>query len=281
MSMYRLKRFLKRLFTPVTIMLVPHSSGRPLSLKVPSIGLLLSAVMCVVGVWYVLSMAVNAVQYRKMEEKLDYYTIQFTDLQSTISALHMAEREFNELFSLGSKEEVLENLGFSDTGALDMEVLRQQIKSTIESVGEIKDYLSQQRDLYMATPVGWPASGRITSGFGWRIHPIRGGNDFHTGIDISAKPGEPVLATADGIVSFSGWSGANGNLVAIEHGFGYESFYAHSKKTLVNVGQIVKRGDVIAYVGSTGSSTGPHLHYEVWKEGKAVNPKPFIVGRKK
>jgi murein DD-endopeptidase MepM/ murein hydrolase activator NlpD len=113
-----------------------------------------------------------------------------------------------------------------------------------------------------------------------RIHPIRGGNDFHTGLDISTKPGEPVHVTADGIVSFSGWSGANGNLVAIEHGFGYETFYAHNKETVVKVGQIVKRGDVIAYVGSTGSSTGPHLHYEIWKEGKIINPKPFIMGRK-
>jgi murein DD-endopeptidase MepM/ murein hydrolase activator NlpD len=278
--MYRLKMLLRRLFTPVTIMFIPHGGGRPLRLKVPSIGILASVIMCVGLFSYVYSVAVDSFHYRKMEEKLDYYTARFSELQSTMSALSMAEKQFRSLFSLGSKEAVLENLNSSDTGALDLELLRQQVKNAIESVGDIKDYLSQERDLYMATPMGWPTSGRITSGFGMRIHPIRGGNDFHTGLDISAQPGEPVHATADGIVSFAGWSGANGNLVAIEHGFGYETFYAHNKETVVKVGQIVKRGDVISYVGSTGSSTGPHLHYEIWKEGKIINPKPFITGRK-
>ena len=98
-------------------------------------------------------------------------------------------------------------------------------------------------------------------------------------MDISAAPGNPVTATADGIVSFSGWNGGSGNLVVIEHGFGYSTFYAHNKMTAVKVGQRVKKGDVIAYVGSTGNTTGPHLHYEVWKNGSPVNPKSFIEGR--
>jgi murein DD-endopeptidase MepM/ murein hydrolase activator NlpD len=278
--MRRMKRLLKRLFTPVSIMLIPHSGGRTYRFRVPSIGILASAAMLVAVIAYSYTVSVRAAEYRRMKEKLDYYSSQFMDLKSTISALKLAENDFRRLFSLNSKEEVLENLNATDSGALDMEVLKQQIKETIDSVGEIKDYLSQQRDLYLSTPVGWPVDGRITSGFGKRIHPIRGGNDFHTGIDISTKPGTPIHASADGIITFSGWSGANGNLVAIEHGFGYSTFYAHCKKSVVNVGQVVKRGDVIAYVGSTGSSTGPHLHYEIWKEGKIMNPKPFITGRK-
>ncbi|MFZ6017270.1 MAG: M23 family metallopeptidase [Nitrospirota bacterium] len=95
-------------------------------------------------------------------------------------------------------------------------------------------------------------------------------------MDISTNPGNPVTATADGIVSFSDWNAGNGNLVVIEHGFGYSTFYAHNKMNAVKVSQHVKRGDIIAYVGSAGNSTGPHLHYEVWKNGRPVNPKIYI-----
>ncbi|MEJ2696668.1 MAG: M23 family metallopeptidase [Candidatus Sulfobium sp.] len=105
------------------------------------------------------------------------------------------------------------------------------------------------------------------------------GKEFHSGLDIAAEPGEPVRATADGIVIFAGWSGNNGNLVAIEHGLGFRTYYAHNRKVVVKVGQKVKRGQVISYVGSTGRSTGPHVHYEIWHEGKRVNPKKYIKGR--
>ncbi|NIT03464.1 hypothetical protein GTO10_00780, partial [Candidatus Saccharibacteria bacterium] len=111
---------------------------------------------------------------------------------------------------MDSKEDVLENLNFSDSGAIDMEVLRLQINKTIDNVGEIKDYLSEQRDLYMATPRGWPVNGWLSSSYGSRKHPIKGTRDFHTGVDISSNPNSKIKATADGIVSFSGWSGANG-----------------------------------------------------------------------
>ncbi|MDI6763489.1 MAG: M23 family metallopeptidase [Thermodesulfobacteriota bacterium] len=150
---------------------------------------------------------------------------------------------------------------------------------TMETVGEMRDYLSQQRDLYRSTPRGWPVDGRITSPYGRREHPKSGDDEFHGGVDISTVPGMPVRATADGIVSFSGWSGGSGNLVVIEHGFRFSTFYAHNKMVNVKVGQKVKRGDIISYTGSTGNSTGPHLHYEVWREGHPVNPGSYLEGR--
>jgi murein DD-endopeptidase MepM/ murein hydrolase activator NlpD len=110
------------------------------------------------------------------------------------------------------------------------------------------------------------------------MNPVKGNSQFHSGLDIAARPGTPVRVTADGIVSFSGRSGSNGNLVAVEHGFGYTTYYAHNKKIDVKVGQVVSRGDVIAYVGSTGSTTGPHLHYEIWKNGDSVDPQPYVKG---
>jgi murein DD-endopeptidase MepM/ murein hydrolase activator NlpD len=216
-----------------------------------------------------------------MKPKFEYYTQQFMELKSTITSLKRTENEFKELFSLKTKEDVLENFDNSDTGSIDLENLKQEIKVTMETVGEIKDYLSQQRDLYLATPRGWPLEkkDRITSSYGRREHPKTGKKDFHSGIDLAGKPGTPVIATADGVVSFAGWGGANGNLVVLEHGFGYSTFYAHNKKVVVKVGQQVKRGDVIAHIGSTGNSTGPHVHYEVWKDKRHLNPYKFLKGR--
>jgi murein DD-endopeptidase MepM/ murein hydrolase activator NlpD len=159
-----------------------------------------------------------------------------------------------------------------------MEALRGQIRDTMETVKEIKEYLNKQKDIYLATPKGWPVEGRITSSYGNRENPLHGGHDFHSGVDISIGSGSPVRATADGVVSFSGWSGGSGNLVVLEHGFGYSTCYAHNGRNAVKAGQYVKRGDVIAHSGSTGSTTGPHSHYEIWKDGKHINPMPFLEG---
>lgn len=277
--MRKIKILFKKAFTPITIMLIPHSNRKPFNLKIPSIGIFVSILLWFIGTVYVFSIAVDTFEYKRMKERLGYYSGQFIEMKATMSALKKAETEFRKLFSLNSKQKVLENVDTSDSGAIDMEALKQQIKKTMETVGDIKEYLSQQRDLYVATPKGWPVKGNITSYYGQREHPKTGEEDFHTGMDISANPGNPVTATADGIVSFSGWNGGSGNLVVIEHGFGYSTFYAHNKMTTVKVGQRIKRGDIISYVGSTGNSTGPHVHYEVWRNGGPVNPKSFIEGR--
>ena len=260
-------------------MFIPHSDVRALRVKIPSIGILASIVLWCIGTVYVFSVAINALEYNRMKEKLDYYSGQFLEMKQAVISLKSAEADFRRLFSFGTKDRVLEHIDTSDNGSIDMEELKKQIKLSMESVGEIKDYLSQQRDLYVSTPKGWPVSGRISSSYGYRQHPKTGMRDYHSGMDIAADPGLAVKATADGIVSFAGWSGGSGNLVALEHGFGYSTFYAHNKQVVVKVGQKIKRGDIIGYVGSTGNSTGPHLHYEVWKKGKSLNPYNFINGR--
>jgi murein DD-endopeptidase MepM/ murein hydrolase activator NlpD len=277
--MYKIRRIFKKLFTPVTIMMIPHDSKRTINIRLPSIGVITSAVMWVVGSIYVVSVAINTIEYYNMKTKLSLYTEQFTQLTNTISSLKKAEAEFKRLLSFGSKEKILENvdakINIHDAGSLDMDLLKDQIKNTIERVSEIREYLKEQKDIYMATPKGWPVLGRITSGFGERQHPRTGIFEFHSALDIAATTGTPIKATADGIVSFSGWSAGNGNLVVVEHGFGYSTLYAHNSSNAVKVGQRIKRGDIIAYLGATGNATGPHLHYEVWHNGKAVNPLGF------
>ena len=276
--LHKLKRLLTKAFTPVTIMFVPHSKTSPINIRVPFIGIIVSLIIWCFGTVYIFSITVNTIEYYKMKDRVDYYSQEFMELSSTMSALRGAEKEFRKLFSLKSKEDVLEHIDVSDSGSIDMENLKKQVQHTIENVGEIKDYLRIQRDIYFATPKGLPVEGHISSPYGKRIHPMTGEIEFHTGLDVSSEPGNPVHATADGIVSFSGWSGGNGYLVVLEHGHGFSTFYAHNRKNIVKVGQKVKRGDVISYVGTTGSSTGPHVHYEIWKDGKHVNPKQYIGG---
>lgn len=278
--MSKVRSLLKKAFTPVTIMMIPHSNSRPINLKVPSIGIIISIFLWLTGSIYIISIGVKAIEYEKMEERLSYYSNQFIELKATINALKKTEAEFRRIFSLGSKEKILENIPANDAGSLDIEALKDQIRKTLDSVEDIREYLKKQKDIYIATPRGWPVQGRITSPFGKRENPLQGGEDFHSGVDIAVSPGMPVRATADGIVSFSGWSGGSGNLVVIEHGLGYSTFYAHNKTLSVRVGQQVKRGDIIAYSGATGNATGPHSHYEIWKDGKPVNPLPFLEGRK-
>ena len=277
--MHKVRTVFRKAFTPVTIMLIPHSNRKAINLKVPSIGILVSILLWFIGTIYVFSVAVDAFEYKKMKQNLNYYSAQFMELRSTISSLKKAEGELTRLFSFRTKEQVLKNLDTTDRGSLDMDGLRAQIKASMESVGEIKDFLSQQKDVFLATPVGWPVDGHVTSPFGERDHPTSGEPKFHTGIDIAAEPGTPVRSTADGVVSFSGWSGGGGNLAVIEHGFGFSTYYAHNRMVVVKVGQKIKRGEIIGYVGSTGNSTGPHLHYEIIRSGKFVNPITYIQGR--
>jgi murein DD-endopeptidase MepM/ murein hydrolase activator NlpD len=282
--MQRVKNLLKKAFTPITIMFIPHSSSRSYRIKIPSIGIILSVIGSLIGTFYgslyVYSIAVDSLEYDRMKPKFEYYTQQFMELKSTIRTLKRTEDEFKELFLLKTKEEILEKFDDSDTGSIDLENLKHQIKLTMETVGGIKDYLSQEKDVYLSTPLGWPIEkGRITSAYGRREHPKTGKKDFHSGIDLAAKPGTPVKATADGIVTFAGWGGANGNLVVLEHGFGYSTFYAHNKKVIVKVGDEVRRGDIISNIGSTGNSTGPHVHYEVWKDKRRLNPYKYLKGR--
>ena len=117
-----------------------------------------------------------------------------------------------------------------------------------------------------------PVQGHLTSGFGERFHPILGYERFHAGVDLGAAAGTPIVAAADGRVVSAGWAGGYGRAVAILHGGGIETKYGHMSRIAAYAGESVRRGDVIGYVGSSGLSTGPHLHFEVMKNGRPVNP---------
>jgi murein DD-endopeptidase MepM/ murein hydrolase activator NlpD len=161
----------------------------------------------------------------------------------------------------------------------DLNALERRARLLAESLSEASDSLQAHRDLLEATPSILPAAGVLSSNFSRsRFHPIHHRNLPHEGVDISALKGTPILAAAKGTVTFSGWRSGLGNTVEIDHGYGYVTRYGHADKLLVRRGQRVRRGDVIARVGSTGISTSPHLHYEVRVGGRAVNPLNYIIG---
>ena len=141
-------------------------------------------------------------------------------------------------------------------------------------VGNLRQDWSRQLNWLQTLPTGVPISGdfRVTSGFGMRNDPFTGMLARHEGLDFTASSGTPILATADGVVTRSGWEDTYGNIVEVTHAEGFMTRYAHISKRLVTEGQQVKRGQRIAEVGSTGRSTGPHLHYEIFRHGRVLNP---------
>ncbi len=139
------------------------------------------------------------------------------------------------------------------------------------------DHLEAQINLLASKPAIAPAEGWISSSFGNRTSPFTGKQEFHSGLDISAESGTPIIAAADGIVTASGPDGALGLTANIDHGHGLLTRYGHAEKLIAAVGRKVKRGETIAQVGSTGRSTGPHLHYEVLLNGVPVNPRNYIL----
>jgi murein DD-endopeptidase MepM/ murein hydrolase activator NlpD len=159
----------------------------------------------------------------------------------------------------------------------DLETLGQEITSRERSFRELKGLLEAKRLMLASTPTIWPIRGRITAGYGYRLSPFTGQREMHEGLDIAAAFGSPIMATADGIISFVRPLGSFGNVVFINHGHGLTTLYAHASSFRVKEGQPIKRGQIIAYVGSTGRSTGPHVHYEVLVNGAAVDPLEYII----
>lgn len=122
----------------------------------------------------------------------------------------------------------------------------------------------------------WPIKGEITSPFGWRVHPVFGTEKFHTGLDIGADYGDPIVAANSGTVIYADWMGGYGNAVMIDHGGGIVTLYGHNSSLAVYNGQQVAKGQIIAYAGSTGYSTGPHCHFEVRIHGEVTDPLDYL-----
>ncbi len=156
-----------------------------------------------------------------------------------------------------------------------LEISRANLDRVREALHEQQRIIGYQNQLSAYLPSLWPASGEVSSPYGLRW----GGSDFHPGIDIANDYGTPIIAAASGTVTAAGWnSGGYGNMVDIDHGNGIWTRYGHAEAVAVSAGETVQKGQIIAYMGSTGFSTGPHLHYEVHVNGEVVNPIVYLGG---
>jgi murein DD-endopeptidase MepM/ murein hydrolase activator NlpD len=191
-----------------------------------------------------------------------------------------------QLLGIGGPDE----LGLQNLAAIGEKKQDEALKEMHQEVTQLKEaaskqetsmqilieYFEDKRSLFASTPSIWPIRGWVSSPFGGRTSPLTGKMQFHEGIDIAAQVGTPVAAPADGMVIKAEFEAGFGNMVELSHGYGLKTIYGHNSRLNVEPGQHVKRGDVIAYVGDTGSSTGPHLHYQVKFNGLPVNPDHYL-----
>ncbi|MCP9450705.1 MAG: M23 family metallopeptidase [Nitrospira sp.] len=171
----------------------------------------------------------------------------------------------------------LENSRLASSVKESLEWLSKEATVQEQILSELSQAAEQRSSRWAATPSIWPVKGWVTSGFGPRISPFTEKLSWHDGLDIGAAPNAPVQATAQGRVILAAYDPKLGNIVKLDHGFGIETLYGHLAKSLVKEGQRVNRGDVVGLVGSTGLSTGPHLHYMVKVNGQTLDPRKYIL----
>lgn len=234
-----------------------------------------------------------------LQEKYDGLQAELGHLQSSLKNLEQRDNSiYRAVFEAAPlPDSVREGKEYTGEGAnkfayasskklvADIETKMNALKSRLEvqqaSYDTLQKLVEAKERMLSSIPAIQPVSNRtldrVASGFGYRIDPIYKTPKMHTGIDFTAATGTPIYATGDGTVIESGYdNGGYGNHVVINHGYGYKSHYAHMRKIKIRNGDRVKRGEVIGWVGSTGKSTGPHLHYEVMKSGKKINPIHFF-----
>lgn len=228
--------------------------------------------------------------YELLNKKIEQAQVVLSGIQDRDNKLYRVYFEANPIpddirksgFGGINRYKKLEGYNNSDLiieSSKKVDIISKQLYTQSKSLDEIVLLAKNKEKLFLHTPAIQPVANkdlkRMASGYGYRWHPILKYRKFHAGMDFSAKIGTPIYATGDGEVKKVITSGGYGKHIVIKHGFGYETLYGHMSKFNVKVGQKVKRGEVIGFVGNTGLSSGPHLHYEVHKNRKVMNPVNF------
>lgn len=282
------------------ILIIPEGSHkvRRFSVKrgvVQSVAGLVLVLVLILG-WVLVDYTRTSLDRNELQNLRSQNRTQETELRKLSASLESLREEMVVLAQNDAKVRVMAQLSRPKSDVLagiggppesdattDFASVQKQIDQIVQAIDlrresqeEIQAFLSDQRSLLASKPKGWPSRGWMTSGFGMRRSPFSGRQKMHEGLDIAASIGTPVYATADGIVSQSETVAGYGKLVVIDHGYGYKTYYGHNSKLSVKVGQKVRRGDRIASVGNSGSSTGAHLHYEVRLNGVPLNPRKYL-----
>lgn len=237
-------------------------------------------------------------ELKQEKAQVQSFALNLLDVKRQMFMLRDLDTKLRRAVSLGPRDRAQQVLGIGGPDELGIQNLatmgekkqEEALKEMHQELTQLKgaaskqeaslqmliEYFEDKRSLYASTPSVWPVRGWVTSHFGNRTSPFSGILKFHEGMDIAAQTGTPVMAPADGVVVRAGFGTGYGNMVEISHGYGLRTIYAHNSRLNVKAGQRVKRGEVISYVGDTGSSTGPHLHYEVKVNGLSVNPVKYL-----
>lgn len=296
----------KRFFT---IMIIPHTEESIVSIRIPlylfqSLGIILLISLLVAFFWIKsyqqLKGEATAVPQlrednRTLNEQIDLLARETEELIRKVNQMDDLSREICNLLELplpkkmsnsdpirlvhNENARVLSSRGENqvmERTSLNISHLQVSIPDQSEKLLQLKEDIVQHQKQMASTPSIWPVRGRVTSEFGPRISPITRRREFHFGIDIAGSRGSPIYAAADGKVIFAAYRRGFGNTVILNHGDSLSTLYAHLKSFNVSVGSEVKKGQVLGYMGSTGYSTGAHVHYEVHKKGVAVNPGGYL-----
>ena len=297
-----------------TVMVVPHGSGASRAVEVSQtvvkalagIGSVVALAFLVLGV-AAISRGVNITRSRALEnenrvlaDEVQRMRERLVGLTDTLNKFSEREEELRLLAGLTPTDTGVQRAGIGGPAGtwserdnlaalgprgqeaiaarVDVDALSRRADILVRSLNEAYGSLAKQRERLAATPSIMPTAGWISSAFAReRFHPILHLARPHEGIDVTAKMGAAIEAPAAGVVTDVKWEEGYGNMLTIDHGGGLVTRYAHCSQILVSRGKRVKRGDVIAKVGSTGLSTGPHLHYEVWVNGHAVDPVKYVL----
>lgn len=288
----------------LTVMIVPHSTSRPITLDV-SKDFIATIFFIFVGIFAWTGLIIHKqldywamkTENRILAKETEYFAKEMLQARQMADNLREMDRELRKMLGLKSKKAIIQSGGptISELERITkylsekkLSITPQEFKQHVsaltsetqdlkKSFDESSNFIKNEKSRWSSTPCQWPCYGRITGGFGPRIHPIMGYKEIHLAIDIAADRGTPIKAPADGKVILADWQPGYGKLIVIEHGWGFMTRYGHCSKILVKRDQKIKRGQVIALVGSTGYATAPHLHYEIWKNGRAQNPKKYLT----
>jgi len=277
-----------------TVILVPHARAklrkwRISNLQIAALATLFFVVTFAASfvLWSFVSEGVNASKLDKLRrqnaelrEANKTFEESLADLQTKIGDYETRTRQLAIVAGLDNLDGEEAGIGGEGVeGSPDLDFMRYRAERLSGRLDRVANKLEERVRWFSSTPSVAPVKGILTSGFGSRRDPITGKRSFHPALDIAAPPGREVHAPADGIVTRAGRIGGLGNAVYISHGFGVNTRFGHMSKLTVKPGDRVHRGDVIGYVGSTGRSTGYHLHYEVHVDGKPINPLGYILDR--
>lgn len=272
-----------------TIIFVPHTKARfrkvTVSTRLLALSGLGSALVLVSAIafgWAFFSSAQRDRQYRQALTENARLSSTTADLSRQLDGL---SRQLDEFDSRTQRLAIVAGLSQSGQGAGGPMAtdpssgagLSDRSATIGSHLAALESQFARRSAIASSTPTVAPVRGLLNSGFGSRQDPFTGEEAFHSGVDISTRRDEPVLATAEGVVIKSGWSGDYGNTVEITHATGFTTVYGHLDAILVKEGQRVNRGERVGLVGSTGRSTGPHLHYEVRQADRVVNPLDYIL----